>query len=209
MRNIGTGLFAVACACWVCGCSAPVACKQQIWGLDPNLEGERLPGTESLDETSLVVRRALELKLSNLPELWQGDGNIYGGYVAFSITTEYAGEPKGNDGNTQMPKVSAELSLDGSEKTVTASTSSFAFGSSNSPRLTLFDTCDNAGTGPGCCAYGSRECTVPLSLSVKRLDGAPFPAVNVAWSVESAASVTSCPLEKQVQVGLTVSEVSP
>lgn len=207
MKHLGSSLFAIACACWVCGCSAPAACTDELWSLQPNLEAERLPGTESLDETSLVVRRALELKVSNLPKLWQGDGNVYSGYVALSITTEYVGEPKGNDGKTQMPQVTAQLSLDGSEKTVTASTSSFAFGSTDSERLTLFDTCDDEGTRPGCCAYGSRECTVPLSLSLTRLDGAPFPPVSVAWSLQSAVNATSCPLEKETKVELTLSEV--
>lgn len=149
------------------------------------------------------------MKLTHLPELWQGSGNIFGGYVTVNITTEYASAPKGNDGMTQMPRVKAQLSLDGADQNVTASTSSFPSGSAPSDQLLLFQNCGEGDTGPGCCPYGSRECTVPLSLSVARLDGAPYPPVNVTWSVQSTANATSCPLEKEVQIQLALSEVAP
>lgn len=202
------GLVALACASMVCGCSAPAACHEERRSEQPNLE-QRLSASEQLDETSAPIRRALELKLSNLPVLWQGSDNVFDGYVALNLTTEYVGEPQGNDGKTQMPQVTAQLSLDGAAQDVTASTSSFPFGSSESQRLRLFEGCDDEGSEPGCCPYGSRECAVPLSLSVERLDGAPFPAVNVGWTVQAAANATSCPLQREVQVELAISEVSP
>jgi hypothetical protein len=203
--------FSVALAAlagvWLAGgCSAPAACTYDGWRERPNLQ-QSASGTKDFDQTSSAETQALELKLTGLPELWQGSQNVFGSTVALRITTEYVGEPKGNDGNTQMPRVTARLSLDGTKRTVTASTSSFAMGSAESVELRLFENCDEESNEPGCCAWGSRECVVPLTLSAERLDGAPFPPVRVAWSVEATASATACPLEKE-QVQLTLSEVS-
>jgi hypothetical protein len=190
------------------GCSAPEACVEERWSGAPNLMAEQLSGAVSLDATQQPAQQALDLKLTGLPELWQGSKNVFGGGVTVSITTEYASKPPGNDGKTEMPRVAATLGLEQSDRTVTASTSTFPSGSSSSDELRLFENCDDEDPGPGCCAYGSRECSVPLRIDVDRLDGAPFPAVAVSWSAQASASVTSCPLEKPTTVELTLEEAS-
>jgi hypothetical protein len=203
--------LAAACAvalAWLGGCSAPEACVDEGWTRAPNLVAEPLTGVAHLDATKQTLQQALELRLTGLPELWQGSDNILGGSVTVSITTEYTTEPKGNDGKTEMPRVAATLSLEQSQQTVTASTSAFPSGSSDSSELRLFESCDDEDPGPGCCAYGVRECSVPLGLAVDRLDGAPFPAVTVSWTAQAAANVTSCPLEQPTRVELTLEEAA-
>lgn len=206
-ERFAIALAALACGWLASGCSAPAACTYDGWIASPNL-GQRLSAAESFDQTSAPVTRALELTLSDLPELWQGSKNVFGSSVSLSITTEYAGEPKGNDGKTQMPRVAASLALAGTDRQAATTTPTFAFGAADSQELRLFENCADDSNEPGCCAWGSRECSVPLTLSVARLDGAPFPPIAVAWSVKATASATSCPLEKEVQVQLTLSEVS-
>jgi hypothetical protein len=88
-----------------------------------------------------------------------------------------------------MPQVTAQLSLvDGADADVTTSTSSFAFGSSESQRLRLFESCDDEGTEPGCCAYGSRECVVPLSRA--RTDGPVLSRSQATFMPALLATVT-------------------
>jgi len=206
-ERFGIGWAALACAGLACGCSAPAACTYDGWLESPNLE-QRSGGADDFDQTSAPVAHALKLELTDLPELWQGSKNLFGGYVSLSITTEYVGEPKGNDGKTQMPRVAASLGLDGADRHVETNTSSFAFGGADSAELRLFENCADDSNEPGCCAWGARECTVPLALRVERLDSAPFPPVTVAWSVKAGAAVTSCPLEREPQVQMALSEVS-
>jgi hypothetical protein len=191
------------------GCSAPTACKDERWADVPNVKAAPLDDSATLDDSQRPDLHALTLKVSNLPELWQGSRNLFVSYVTLDISTEYTGDIKGNDGKTQMPRVQATLSLDGSDQHVVAQTLSFADGTVGSTQLHLFEGCAEQGTDPGCCPWGSRECTVPLSLSIARLDGAPFPPVSVAWSAQAEANATSCPLHDNVQVELGLEDVSP
>ena len=188
------------------GCSAPAACVEERWTSPPNLESETLSGSVTLEQTSGTARRSFNLVLSNLPVLWQDD-NVFGGGVTLSLSTEYEGEPKGNDGKTQMPRVSATLVVDGTELSKSTGTGQFAAGTVEGEELPLFfNGCDHEGKGPGCCEYGARECSLPLSLALKRLDAAPFPTVVATWTAKANANATSCPLSKDLQAQISFSE---
>lgn len=188
------------------GCSAPAACIDERWTAPPNLESEPLSGSVTLEPTSGPARRSFDLLLSNLPTLWQGSDNVFGGGITLAISTEYESDPKGNDGKTQMPRVSATLAVDGTELSESAETGQFAAGEVEAQELPLFfDGCDHEGNGPGCCPYGASECSLPFSLTLQRLDAAPFPTVVVNWQTQANANATSCPLSKDVQVQISLS----
>jgi len=191
------------------GCSAPAACSEERWLATPNLESKAVTGSLTLAPSDGAARRSFELVLSNLPELWQGSDNVFDGGVTFAISTEYPSDPIGNDGKTQMPRVAATLAVDDTELSQSVTSAEFPNGSVEGPELPLFfNGCDSEGHGPGCCAYGMPECALSLSMSLKRLDAAPFPAVTVSWSAQAHANVTSCPLSDHAQVEIALTEGS-
>ena len=104
-----------------------------------------------------------------------------------------------------MPRVSADLSAKGTEGRLYVMTSEFQSGTASSGGLPIFRTCQ-ASNDTDCCVYGGRECSVLLLLNLRRVDGEPFPPVDVTSQVGAAVDVSSCPLGGEVTAKLTLEE---
>jgi hypothetical protein len=107
----------------------------------------------------------------------------------------------GGDGNTQMPRV--RVSLDQQQSTVTSSFTSGIEGTDTR----VFDDC-NLLDAAYCCAFGSEECHARIQVTIQRLDGAPFPPVQVKWSAGATATTDSCPKDLSAPT-LTVTSEAP
>lgn len=141
---------------------------------------------------------ALDVTLAGLPTLWPAGSAIKDAGADVSVELAYATPPIGGDGNTQMPRV--RVTLDQRPSTVTSSFTS-GFETTHSP---LFDDCNLLGA-THCCAFGSQECQARLQVRLERMDGAPFPPVQVTWRAGAGATIDSCPRDLDTPM-ITVSE---
>lgn len=190
------------------GCNAPAACETQVnGGVTPNTSAEPLIITTTLTQSGETFSKRARARLGNLPELWQDDTNILGGSLSLSLVAVYQAAPQGDDGKTQMPRVSAELGLGETQSSLDISTNEFQAGNV-SGNLDGFRTC-HTDDEQDCCKYGARECSFPLRLSVRRLDGAPFPPVDVTVTLGADAEVTRCPVDDQKRAVLALEAESP
>ena len=55
-----------------------------------------------------------------------------------------------------------------------------------------FPTCTSP-EARGCCEFGAASCTIRDRVTVERLDGAPFPPLEVRWELALSASINDCP----------------
>ena len=198
----------LVCAALLVGCSAPAVCETPANDSSvPSLTATPLTSTTTFTRSSQTLPTRVRATLSNLPEVWQDDTNIFGGKATLTITIAYQGTPSGGDGKTQMPRVSASLGLVDTAASVDFGTSEFQAGAA-SGTLDIFATCQQDDQ-QDCCKYGARECSIPLAVSLRRLDGEPFPPVDVAATVEASAAVSRCPLDDHQRATLTLAKESP
>lgn len=190
------------------GCSAPAACEA---GKNPDSSSSAsaapLVTTTTLTSSGESLSQRVRATLGNLPKLWQDDSNIVGGSLSLTLTVVYQGTPRGDDGKTQMPRVLAHLGLTHTDAGVELTTSEFQSGSA-SGSADLFVTCQSKDQ-QDCCQYGQPECSLPLLFDVRRLDGAPLPAVDVTATVNADAEVSRCPLPDREQATLELEVESP
>jgi len=203
-------LVGVALTTSLCGCSAREACWTER-GIDPGVEIQsEAQATElRLTPSDPVAAARLRVTLSDLPELWQDDGNVFSSAVTTSFQLAYEAEPQGFDGITQMPRVRAILRAP-ERPSGNAFSDNFP-GKGPDPSTTVEDVfrpCDDD-SDLHCCAFGARDCRVELTLDVERLDLAPFPPVVVALQTRARANVSACPRERDVSAQITVEQVSP
>ncbi len=193
------------------GCSARDACETPNAGgfeFDPNVTATPLVSSTTLTRSGETLSISVRAKLGNLPKLWQDDTNIVGGSVSLSATIAYQGMPRGGDGKTQMPRVSLTLGLRDTDTSVGVLTSEFQDAGGVGATLDAFNTCQ-AEDQQDCCKYGERECSVPLLLNLRRLDGSPFPPVDVTTTLSAEAEVSRCPIDDHQQAKLTLAAESP
>ncbi len=187
---------------WLSGCSAPEACQASSFG--PTATATSLSKTLTLTRAGESGSTSVRATLSNLPRLWQDHSNILGGSVSLALSVAYQGTPAGGDGKTQMPRVSARLGLADTDSSIAIGTSEFQAGGVGGS-LESFRTCQGQDE-LGCCQFGESTCTLPLLFSVRRLDGAPFPPVDVTAVLDAEAEVTRCPIDDHQQAKLTLTE---
>jgi hypothetical protein len=170
-------------------CSAPNTCDAGASTSPNSVEVNSEPVSGSFVLTNAGDRTALDLSadLSGLPELWPSQSAISDGGLGLGLVLHYQQPPYGGDGQTQMPRV--EVSFDDFSSLFTSG--SFPT-RSEGPDHDLFSPCygDNEGH---CCPFGVRECQQSTHILITRVDGAPFPPVEVAWTARAGATVSSCP----------------
>jgi hypothetical protein len=171
------------------GCSAPV-CREQ---LAPALLSEQLE--DSLRATSAGEEQEWRLRatLRDLPALWPAGGAIQDGRLSVSVSLAYQSDPVGGDGATEMPNVRVTFDGHAPVDGQTDQTSTFPGPTASLFTQTLFQTC-NADGQERCCHFGETQCSLPVTLRLERLQGAPFPPIVVAFSAQASATVSSCPI---------------
>ncbi len=193
----------------VSACNAPEACETRTnGGFVPAVSATPSTSTTTLSGSGETLSTRWRARLSNLPTLWQDDTNIVGGSVSFNVTIAYQGTPRGGDGKTQMPRVSVQLGLRDTDASVGASTSEFQDAGGVGESLDTFTTCQ-VENQQDCCKYGERECSIPLLFTLRRLDGSPFPMVDVTTTLSAEAEVSRCPIDDHQQAKLTLAAESP
>lgn len=173
------------------GCSAPVACEQDGVVEDSvRLSSEPFSGSTVLEDTGSVELLDFRAELEGLPELWSD--LVIVGSTSVSLRLAYQNEPTGSDGKTEMPRV--RVSIQPNEMgAVPEETPSFPTAEGSSFSAQLFAICES-GRETECCPYGAQACSLPVTVSMERLDGAPFPPIVVSWQVAARAVVATCPL---------------
>lgn len=200
----------VAIAASLCGCNAREACWTER-GIDPGVrvQSDAQTTERRLTASDPVASVRLVATLSDLPELWQDDGNVFSGSVTTSFQLAYETEPRGFDGITQMPRTRAILRAP--ERPSGSAFSDNFPGKGPDPSTgieDIFRPCPGD-SDVNCCAFGARECHVELGLSVERLDAEPFPPVLVTLQTRAIANVSACPQEREVAARITLEQVSP
>jgi hypothetical protein len=182
------------------GCSARHACEEPSDGTGGlSLESGAVGSSAlvaSASESTIFVLRA---SVSGLPALWQGDSAILRANIDVDLSLAYEGDIKGFDGRTQMPSISVRI--DGGTPTSwePSRTSEFPGPAPSVFQTSLFGPC-YTDDQPGCCPYGVRQCSAPITVKFQRLEGGPFPPVNLNWSARLDAAVSTCPLNDSTPV---------
>lgn len=200
-------LVAALSGALLAGCSAPAACEVDYNDFAPSVSAKPLPTTTTLKLDGEALTLHFHASVGNLPELWQDHSNITDGSITLGLAVAYQAPPLGSDGKTQMPRVSSHLSLGDLDDSIEVATSEFQSGSA-SAEMEAFKVCQSDGQR-GCCKYGERTCSLPLVLSVRRLDGEPFPPVDATVTLGASAAVTRCPIDDHQQATLELTADSP
>ena len=177
-------LIATTLALAAAGCSAPVCQETTAPSLTSGKVEDSLQAAAAGDAKEWHLRATLR----DLPKLWPASGAIEDGSLSVSVSVAYQSDPVGGDGSTEMPSV--RVTFDGH---TAGETSKFPGPTPVRFAQTLFETCNVDGE-QGCCRFGESECSLPLTLRLERVQGAPFPPIVVGVSAVASASVSSCPL---------------
>jgi hypothetical protein len=174
-------------------CSAPKLCEDALdgaggLGRDSEQVEDSLLATSANDGKDWKLRATL----SGLPELWQGDSAILQGTLAVEVSLAYESDPVGGDGVTEMPAF--RVSFGGLATPAWGSNQTSKFPGPAPARFSvpIFDTCAGEEQA-NCCPYGASECSLPVTLRIERVDGAPYPPVIVDWNAQSSVRVSTCP----------------
>jgi hypothetical protein len=183
-----------------CGCTAPELCR----GGDnrSSVDAGPLSETVTFDDVGFASRHFVAT-IQDLPRVWDAEAAVVESSIGLGVDVVYQDEPKGGDGKTQMPAVEVELSVLGAFEPFVVVTDSFHTVGTVSGHAEAFRICDDA-DDVDCCVFGSTECRAPITVSVRRREGAPFPPVDVSLSLTASATVTPCPLEEDVKARLTL-----
>jgi len=124
------------------------------------------------------------------PSAWQA--KLIEASMPLELSLQYESEPFGQDGHTEMPRLTLSSTKQGFEPLKAPPTDGYPavpiqFGSE------LFQDC----------ARGSSRCETALDALIERLDGAPFPPVSVTWRATAHAQLGVCTtLNNQARVEL-------
>ena len=169
--------MALACA----SCSAPATCDMEQFPRDEqSLETEERSGSLRLSEAHEAQTLNFRATLGELPELWPNDDMVRGS-LPFELGLRYESEPFGGDGRTEMPRLSVLIAKLGAGTPSWPATSNYP-GSALQFGSRLFEDC----------AFGSTHCEAAFSVTIQRLDGAPYPPINVSWRTSAEAQVSVC-----------------
>jgi len=173
------------------GCSAPPACHRD----DVAFRAEAPPESAVLTARGQSLLRAFEATVDGLPELWSEDGAIPNAAVLVELSVRYEDSSPFAGTNTEMPRVQLTLSPRDDGQAETTTTPNFPFTPTQSTTLgaRAFPDCFGQQQA-ACCPFGARSCATAVAMKLERLDGPPFPAVQLDWKVSLTATVDRCPL---------------
>jgi hypothetical protein len=195
--------FAAGSLLLVLGCFDAELCREYPPSSAEPLSSETLEQSVRLSDAGEFTTAAFLATLSGLPELWPSQSPVRGSGGNVKLTLSYESEPRGSDGLTEMPRVEVSVAFGSDAPRAILQTAAYP-NTEAGGGFSLFTPCsstvDSAGldqratnSSGACCPYGARECEAPFTISLRRLDGAPFPPLVVEWGLSVSAQVDSCP----------------
>lgn len=190
--------FLLLTAVFAAGCNARYACEDGDDGVggfvaDSGSVGDSFLAAAVGDDRTWRLRATL----TDLPELWSPNSAILDSALRVGVSLVYETPPLGGDGRTEMPRVQVSFpDLRDEGTNVVGITAKLHGPGPQTFEVRPFIPC-SASVQTDCCPYGSRECAVDVTLNLERVDGTPFPPVNVSFSAEASAQTSACPLERE------------
>lgn len=175
-------------------CSAREACNEDYIG--ETLTRGPSTGSAALDAAGSRSSARFRATLSGLPVLWQSTSALLWSTLELRLRQSYAEREAA--GRVEMPRVSvAILAARGLALREPLETSLYPPAEGSVFTASLFDPCGFGG-GADCCEYGASECSIEWTVAFERLDGEPYPPMELSWELDIAAAVSNCPLEDTV-----------
>lgn len=181
-RGSRAGVLAVLA---VAGCSPSEVCSRDE--SPTSLESASFEGARVFANAGEREEIDLELTLDGLPELWSPEGAVESGRLSVTLAFAYDGVPV--DGTTEVPSI--RISFEHAE----GSGASTPYASGLRIDGSTFSTCASS-EARGCCEFGSASCTIRDRVTIERLQGTPYPPLDVSWELGASASINDCPFEK-------------
>jgi hypothetical protein len=189
--TIARGLTLIAlfaCSTLPCaGCTAASACDAESPGMGTTVGSTSFTGTAELAKLGDTVTLDFDAQLGGLPELTPPGGVIQDSLLELTLKLRYATAPMGGDGLTEMPRLQARFY--GAQSGLT--TSSFPY-ETDDVGIEILRDCDSAPDIP-CCPRGVTHCERTVHVELVRIDGAPFPPVQLTWTATAIATLNNCP----------------
>lgn len=202
----GGRLVAVATTAALLGsaCSAREACNEDYIG--ETLTRGPSSGSATLDAAGSRSSARFRATLSGLPVLWQSTSALLWSTLTLRLRQSYA--ERAADGRVEMPRVSVSM-LAASELALREPLETTLYPPAEGSVFTasVFRPC-GFGSSADCCEYGASECSSEWTVTFERLDGEPYPPMELSWELDIAVAVSSCPLEDTVPE-LDFQELSP
>jgi hypothetical protein len=184
------------------GCVAPELCTEEVRG--GTLASEALTHVAEVTNAGESSSVRLRATLRELSELWPAEYEL-GGSLQVTLHVTYVDPIAPGGTATQMPRFSAALGTAATPARYVVTTPAFPPATGTGLGLALFQECWD-GDSLDCCEYGASECSVSILLEYERIDGEPFPAVELQWEATASASVGSCPLHENAELLLELEE---
>lgn len=198
------GILAATTLALGSACSAPAACNEDYTG--ETLTGGPFAGGAMLDAAGARASARFRATLSGLPVLWQATSALIRSSLELRLRQSYA--EREADGSLEMPRVSIALSAgDGAAMREPFETSRYPPADGSVFSAPLFDPCRLESTA-NCCEYGASECSGEWSVALERVDGDPFPPMELSWELGLTVGISTCPLRDTVPE-LSVEELPP
>jgi len=195
--------LAAASALLVLGCLDAEVCREYPLSSTEPLSSEPYEDSVLLSDAGEFTTTAFLATLSGLPELWPSESVVQGSGASLRLALAYESEPRGSDGLTEMPRVEVSVAFGSDAPRAVLQTVTYPR-AETSGGFPLFTPCSSTvdstwldhratNSSGACCPYGARECEAPFTVSLRRVDGAPFPPLVVEWGLSVSAQVDRCP----------------
>jgi hypothetical protein len=184
------------------GCVAPELCTQEAHG--GTLQSEALSQIAEFTSAGEGDSVRLRATLRELSELWPAEYAL-GGSLQVMLHVTYVDPIAPGGAATQMPRFSSALGTAASPASYVVTTPAFPPATGTGLGLALFPECWD-GDSLDCCEYGATECSASILLEYERIDGEPFPAVELRWEATASASLGACPLHEKAELLLELEE---
>jgi hypothetical protein len=182
-------------------CSGDKACLDESSGA--NVAADPLTGSVVLAPDAPVTALGFDVTIDSLPAIWPLTGAFFAGMDATIVTRYQDDSDAGGTVQRQMPRLQLTLSSAASETSSETTTDPFPSVGGSSVNGSVLKTCVSSSTDSAqCCPFGATSCTDHVTVTVRRLDGAPFPPVVVAWTASASAVVNRCPFETSARLAI-------
>jgi hypothetical protein len=172
-------------------CSAREACNEDYIG--ETLTGAPFSRSTTLDGAGAGSSARFRATLTGLPELWQSTSALVWSSMQLRLHQSYADREA--DGRVEMPRVSvAMMAASGPASSEPLETSLYPPADGSVFTASVFGTC-SFDSSTNCCEYGASECSTEWTVALERIDGEPYPPMELTWELEVSVAVSNCPLE--------------
>jgi hypothetical protein len=165
------------------GCSDPSGCGGAASSYQP-VESDQVHGSHTFSVQGEREIVPLSFTFSSLPERWPPGSPVRADQLMVRLAFAYDGVE--TDGSFEMPGIAVSF---GENWFGQSGPYPQPFGVTLSGPF--FQSCPGA-EGEACCEVDSSACTVGGALVIERMEGSPFPPVDVTWNVWASAHITQC-----------------